>query len=117
MVGDKDLKKNWELLLSKLSKQFADGDVLDIDTVVYLVGLQEVGVIHEKLSKQDKTDLMHVAVCRLLVPYGYYKFDFVDQDGWPHYNLQESLPLLKSGEQQLLIKEALVHYFLEQGYI
>ena len=60
---------------------------------------------------------MHVAICRLLEPYGYYAFDFVDPDGWPHYKIIAELPHLKAGEQSVLMKEAVVNYFLEKGYI
>ena len=60
---------------------------------------------------------MHIAICRLLEPYGYYAFDFIDDDGWPHYTVKESLPNLKPGEQSILMKEAIVQYFLEKGMI
>ena len=38
---------------------------------------------------------MHIAICRLLEPFGYYAFDYFDDDGWPHYTVLEQLPLLK----------------------
>ena len=60
---------------------------------------------------------MHIAICKLLEPYGYYKFDFVDHEGWPHYRLKSKLPHLKSGEQSILIKEAIINYFLKKGFI
>ena len=48
---------------------------------------------------------------------GYYEFDHFDEAGWPHYNVKENLPPLKSGEQTVLMKEALVNYFVEKEYI
>jgi len=53
----------------------------------------------------------------LLEPLGYYRFDGRDADGWPHYTLLENLPHLKAGQQSLLMKEALVGYFEENGWI
>ena len=50
-------------------------------------------------------------------PFGYYEFDYFDEDGWPHYTTLEELPLLKSGEQTVLIKEAIVLYFKAQELI
>ena len=41
----------------------------------------------------------------------------VDDDGWPHYTIVEELPNLKAGEQSVLMKEAIVAYFLEQEFI
>ncbi|MFT6796094.1 MAG: hypothetical protein ACJART_001232 [Maribacter sp.] len=117
MARDIELKDRWEILVVKLSAQFADGDPLELDAIIYLVGVQELGQYHKKYKKDDKLDLMHIAICRLLEPYGYYEFDFFDEDGWPHYTIKEELPPLKSGEQSVLMKQAIVDYFLEREFI
>ena len=111
MSRDEQLKERWEFLVKKLSAQFSDGDPLELDGIVYLVGVQELGNFHRKFKKDEKVNLMHIAICRLLEPYGYYDFDFFDEDGWPHYTIKEQLPPLKAGEQSVLMKEALVNYF------
>ncbi|MHA7829727.1 MAG: hypothetical protein ACX93O_01415 [Flagellimonas sp.] len=117
MSRDEQLKERWEFLVEKLSAQFSDGDPLELDGIVYLVGVQELGDFHRKFKKDEKVNLMHIAICRLLEPYGYYDFDFFDEDGWPHYKMKEQLPPLKAGEQSVLMKEALVNYFVEKEYI
>ncbi len=117
MLRDTQLKDRWNGLVEKLSNQFADGDLLELDAIIYLVGVQELGQYHRKYKKDDKLDLMHIAICRLLEPYGYYEFNFFDEDGWPHYTVKEELPPLKSGEQSVLMKEAIVGYFLDKEYI
>ena len=117
MVRDEKLKERWNMLLQKLSKQFADGDTLDLDAIIYLIGIQELGQLHRKFKKDEKLDLMHIAICRLLEPYGYYDFDYYDDQGWPHYKTKEQLPHLKAGEQSILMKEAIVGYFLASKYI
>lgn len=117
MARDEALKQRWTLVVDKLSKQFADGDTLDLDAIIYLIGLQELGQLERSYKKDQKLDLMHIAICKLLVPYGYYELDFVDDDGWPHYTAKEQLPHLKAGEQSILMKEAIVNYFIETQYI
>ncbi|HLV69959.1 hypothetical protein [Xanthomarina gelatinilytica] len=117
MSRDEQLKLRWELIVDKLSKQFADGDTLDLDAIIYLIGVQELGQFDKKFKKDHKLDLMHIAICRLLEPYGYYEFDYFDEDGWPHYIIKEQLPPLKAGEQSVLMKEAIVSYFMESKYI
>ncbi|GGW25076.1 hypothetical protein [Arenibacter certesii] len=117
MSRDIQLKERWKVLVEKLSAQFADNDPLELDAIIYLVGLQELGQIHRKYKKDEKLNLMHIAICRLLEPYGYYEFDYFDEDGWPHYTIKEELPALKAGEQSVLMKEALVSYFVEKEYI
>lgn len=117
MSRDETLKIRWDLLISKLSEKFAEGDTLDIDAVIYLIGVQELGQPHSQFKKDEKINLMHIAICRLLEPYGYYEFDFFDEEGWPHYTIKEELPPLKAGEQSVLMKEAIVQYFLEKEFI
>lgn len=117
MSRDKQLKERWDLVVEKLSNQFADGDRLDLDAIIYLIGVQELGQPHSKFKKDEKINLMHIAICRLLEPFGYYEFDFIDNDGWPHYTIKEELPTLKAGEQSVLMKQAIVEYFFESGYI
>ncbi|MDC6350882.1 hypothetical protein PP178_04915 [Zeaxanthinibacter sp. PT1] len=117
MVRDQQLKERWDLLVEKLSAQFSDGDPLELDAIIYLVGVQELGQLHRKFKKDEKINLMHIAICRLLEPYGYYEFDYFDDEGWPHYKIREMLPELKSGEQSVLMKEAIVQYFVEKEYI
>ncbi len=117
MSRDIQLKERWSELVEQLSNQFADGDPLELDAIIYLVGVQELGQYHRKYKKDDKLDLMHIAICRLLEPYGYYEFDFFDEEGWPHYTTKEELPPLKAGEQSVLMKEAIVYYFVEKEYI
>lgn len=117
MARDNELKERWEILVKKLSSQFSDGDPLDLDAIIYLVGIQELGQYHKTYKKDEKINLMHIAVCRLLEPYGYYEFEYFDEEGWPHYRIKEHLPTLKAGEQSVLMKEALVGYFLEKDFI
>ena len=104
-------KEKWELIISKLSAQFAEGDTLTLDAVIYLIGIQELGQGHRKFKKDEKVNLMHIAICKLLEPYGYYEFDYFDSDSWPHYKVKTELPNLKPGEQAVLMKEAIVSYF------
>ncbi|WP_419212978.1 hypothetical protein ACNR9Q_02305 [Maribacter sp. X9] len=117
MARDIQLKERWDNLVVRLSTKFSDGDPLELDAIIYLVGVQELGQYHRKYKKDDKLDLMHIAICRLLEPYGFYEFSFFDEEGWPHYNVKEELPSLKAGEQTVLMKEAIVNYFLEKEFI
>ncbi len=114
---DKKLKERWETLLVVLSERFSDGEALDVEGVLYLVGLQELGQVHRKMKKDDNVNLIHIGICSVLEPYGYYRFDFFDDEGWPHFELLEELPPLKPGEQSILMKEALVEYFLKRQLI
>jgi len=111
------LKEKWNLLVEKLTQQFAEGDEINIDSIIYLIGVQELGQGLKTFKKDDKVNLMHIAICKLLEPYGYYEFDFFDDDGWPHYKTITELPSLKPGEQTVLMKEAIINYFEILNYL
>ncbi len=89
----------------------------DLDAILFLIGVQELGSLKARYTKEEKQDLMHIAVCKLLSFDGYYKFYGLDQEGWPHY--KAVTPLKTSGikEQERLLKEKVVQYFKEQGVL
>jgi|TARA_B110000259_G_scaffold67867_1_gene79929 hypothetical protein len=116
-IRDQLLKDRWEKLVEVLTDKFSDGEPLDVEGMLYLIGLQELGQIHRKFKKDDNIDLIHIGICTALEPFGYYRFDFFDAQGWPHFELTEELPPLKAGEQSVLMKEAIVEYFLNREVI
>jgi hypothetical protein len=111
MTKMSNLKEKWGFLVEKLTNDFSEGDDLNLDGILYLIGVQELGQGHRAFKKDEKMNLMHIAICKLLEPYGYYEFDFYDDDAWPHYKTLTELPNLKAGEQTVLMKEAVVSYF------
>ena len=88
-----------------------------IETLLFLIGIQELGSGKQKYSKDDKVNLIHIAVCRLLEPFGFYEFEYYDDDGWPMYKQLEELPELKPNEQQLLMKKAIIQYFIDEDLL
>lgn len=117
MSRDIQLKERWDKVVELISNQFAEGEQLDLDAIIYLIGVQELGQFKRVFAKDEKVNLMHIAICTLLEPYGYYEFDFFDKDGWPHYKVKEELPPLKAGEQTILMKDAIVNYFIVKELI
>ncbi len=95
-------------------KERFTGETPDLDTIIFLIGLQELGMGYRKYKKDDKMNLIHIAVCRLLEPFGYYRLDGYDEDNWPRYQLVEKLPDLKPNEQTLLMKKAIIQYFIDE---
>lgn len=109
------IEKQWKELLKSLNSQF-DGD-LDLQAVLFLIGVQELGKGRVKYSKDQKLELMHIAICTLLEPFGYYNFAGHDQDGFPHWELNEQLPPLSPGQQMALMKESILDYFVAQDNV
>ena len=111
---DHDLELRFEKLKNHLETTFGEG--LDFKAMLFLVGVNELGKGHQQYSKQEKTDLFHIATCTLLEPYGYYAFEGRDQDGWPHFKLIKALPFLNEREQRFLLKQAMLEYFVSNDY-
>lgn len=107
----------WKRVSQFFKDNFSDGEEVDLDGMLFLIGVQELGIGNKRFKKDDKVNLMHIAICRLLEPYGYYRFEGKDADGWPQFELISELPNLKSNEQSLLMKKAIILYFEEQGLI
>jgi hypothetical protein len=89
----------------------------DINAILFLIGMNELGIHKEEWEKEEKQDLMHIAVCRLYEKEGYYKFINRDAEGWPHYEIQKVIPNIHLKEQEGWLKEKIVAYFQENGYI
>ena len=104
----KSLDKKWESLIERLEKQFLDE--VSLKGILYLIGIQELNFGLKQFNREEKINVLHVATCKLLSNYGYYKFDSIDKDGWPHYIEIKALQNLSEKDQENLIKKAILHY-------
>jgi len=111
---DIKLQQNYLELVKQIEADFGEG--IDTEAIMVLIGIQELGQGHKEFSKDEKINLIHVATCTVLEPYGYYKFKENDEDGWPHFDIIENLPALSNREQEHLIKEAVLAYFRGNEY-
>jgi len=85
----------------------------DFQTILFLIGIQEVGLIQHEFTKEEKWDAMHVAVCKLLSYDGYYEFEGRDADGWPHFKLLKNVPIEGPDQQEAFLKQYVIRYFKE----
>ena len=103
---DFDIEIRFQQLIKKLDDRFGGG--LDVQSILFLIGVQELGQGYKEFKKDEKVDLMHVAICTVLMPTGYYEFVGRDEDDWPHFELKKPLPELGQREQEHLMKEAII---------
>lgn len=109
MNANDDLQQRWWNLEAKLAERF--GKKPDIETILFLIGIQEFGDIKEKFTKEQKQDLMHIAVCSLLSHSGYYELEKVDEDGWPHFKQLKAMPDMNMIDQENFLKPHILLYF------
>lgn len=105
------LENKWKELLQQLKKRF--GKEPNMEAILFLIGINEYKgrMPTHKFSKEQKQDLMHVAVCTLLSPLGFYELDCYDDEGWPLYRqLKEGQPTELKGQEKLLQQQILAYF-------
>lgn len=105
----------WEKIQKVVKERF--GKELDIDELLFVIGLQESGFFFRRFNKDEKVNIYHVAICSLLEPFGFYEYLGKDVDGWPHWKEKNKIPSLNSKEQHHLMMLAIEDYFRRMGYI
>lgn len=109
--------EEWELdfewlKVRHLIKDNLDGITLpDLNAILFLIGVQELGFVKESFTKEEKQDLMHIAVCQLLSEDGLFEFVGNDADGWPHWRQTAHLSAKGAENQERLLKEKIIRYF------
>lgn len=109
MQPENDIQLRWWKLEEKLIDRFEKKP--DMETILFLIGIQEFGDIRPKFTKEQKQDLMHIAICSLLSQSGYYEIERYDDDGWPHFRQLKPLPDFNMFEQEIFLKDHILLYF------
>jgi hypothetical protein len=109
-IEDQPLEVQWEHLLEQL-EQLVGKKPGDLNGVLFLIGVQELGQGAKRFSKEQKQDLMHIGICRVLSLSSYYSLEYTDKDGWPHYKLDRALPPGDVLKQEALLKMHVIEYF------
>ena len=114
---DLESDRHWQELLNELEKNFGKKPK-DLNAVLFIIGVQELGKGAKSFSKEEKQDLMHIAICKVLSLAGYYELEGIDDSGWPHWKLIKKLPHFDLLEQEKLLKMLVIEYFeKEVGWI
>jgi len=104
-----DLETIWGKLLEKLRIHFKKEP--DINAILFLIGVQEFGNGFKDFTKEQKQDLIHIAICKILSFSGYYVLSGKDSEGWPIWDNLRSLPTLSLKEQESFLKNHILEYF------
>lgn len=102
---------DWLRVRHWIKDRFGRKDLPDLNAVLFLIGMQELGKYQVKFTKEEKQDLMHLAICHLTSEDGYFEFEGIDADGWPHW--KQLAPFEQKGveSQELYLREKVVAYF------
>jgi hypothetical protein len=115
MLRNDDLQQRWWKLEEKLMQRFDKKP--DVESILFLIGIQELGDIRKKFTKEQKQDLMHVAICTVMASSGYYELSHVDEDGWPHFKQLKPMPVMNPFEQEIYLKDHILLYFQNNDFL
>jgi hypothetical protein len=101
----------WLRIRHFVKDAFKKDELPDLNALLLVIGMQELGRWQETYTKEEKQDLMHIAICTLLSYEGYYEFNGRDQDGWPHFNQTKKIDLNGEQNQERFLIKCLIKYF------
>ncbi len=107
---DLELQRKWVKLLTQLGETIGKRPK-DLNSTLFLIGVQELGKGKQNFSKEEKQDLMHIAICKVLSYSGYYELEGLDKEGWPHWVALKKLPRFDLLDQEKLLKMHVLEYF------
>ena len=107
---DLEQERTWAALLLSMEGMIGKKPK-DLNEVLFLIGMQELGQGAKHFTKEEKQDLMHIAICKVLSLAGYYELEGLDAQGWPHWKLVKKLPHFDLLEQEKLLKMHVIEYF------
>lgn len=110
---DLELDRTWNSLITSLESVIGKKPK-DLNAVLFLIGVQELGKGGRPFSKEEKQDLMHIGICKVLSLSGYYELEGLDQEGWPHWKMLKKLPHFDLLEQERLLKMHVIEYFEQE---
>lgn len=110
-----EIKQDWENLILFIQNSFGKSPE-GVESILFLIGVQELGQGRGEFTKEQKQDLMHIATCKVLSYFGFYQLDGLDPEGWPIWNLIKPVPSLNLKEQEVLIKSGIIEYFKNEVY-
>lgn len=108
---------DWSRVRYRIKELMHIDKLPDLNAILLFIGLQELGQWKTtKFKKEEKQDLMHIAVCTLLSRDGYYEWEGLDTEGWPHFKPLKNFKEKGVDKQEQYLKEKIIQYFNEQSF-
>ncbi|HHH54473.1 MAG TPA: hypothetical protein ENK91_12505 [Bacteroidetes bacterium] len=113
--------EEWEIDFNWLKVQHFVKDSLNVEelpsmeTILFMIGLQDLGIITTKFTKEQKVGITSLGTCVVLSQYGYFERKGIDETGWPVWIELKPFNPKNDIEEQKTIKQAIIKYF-EENY-
>lgn len=104
--------ERWQSLQASLLSLV--GKEPSLEGILFLIGVRELGASpHTQFSKEEKQDLLNIALCAILSKGSFYTFLKKDSNNWPHWKQVRPIPQMSHSEQDVFLKKHILHYFSE----
>ena len=107
--------EKWNKLLEILKNKFETE--LDITSILYLIGVQELGRGFEEFSQEEKMDLIDMAKAKLLSGLGFFIDKGVDKEGWSVFERAENYTELLEKNKDFSLQNLIIEYFEKQDVL
>lgn len=107
--------EKWNRLTDLLKTKF--GIEQDLTSVLYLIGVQELGRGFENFSQEEKMDLIDMAKAKLLSSLGLYIEKGLNAEGWLIFEKAENYSEISNQNKGFSLHNLIVEYFENQGIL
>jgi hypothetical protein len=99
----------WTNLCDFLGEKF--GISVDLNGVLFLVGIRERGLSFQPFSKEEKLSLINLGSCVLYQEMGLTEQTGIDQDGWPIFTQKSLAPVIPEQRKHKVLQDCALRYF------
>lgn len=109
-----ELDFNWLKVQHFIKDKFNKTELPNLDTVLFMIGLQELGKIQKEYTKEDKLGITTLGICQVLSLDGYFEKTGKEEDGWPIWAEKKSFEPENDIAGRNLLKKLTIQYFEEK---
>lgn len=108
--------ENWELdfhwlrIRHFVKDTFQTSNLPDLETILFLIGVQGLNRIQTRFTKEEKMELIHIGTCHILQEEGYFSPGGTDDRGWPTWKPEKEIDLDERAREEKL-KQGIITYF------
>jgi hypothetical protein len=101
--------ETWIELCERLSLMF--GIHVDLNGVLFLVGIRERGLTFQQFTKEEKLNLINLGSCTLYKEMGLTEITGYDAEGWPLFQQKALSPEIPEERKQKTLQDCALRYF------
>jgi len=100
---------NWNELCEHLGKQI--GIEVDLNGVLFLIGIRERGLAFQPFSKEEKMSLINLGSCTLYHEMGLIEKCGTDEEGWSLFKQKALAPVIPEERKYKVLQDCALLYF------